>query len=512
MKNFASSAGFRVEINNTFDFLSQESLPVIQPLTCSSIGKEVFKQTTMFGASLFSAIWSWAPSKRYATRIFYLLGVKSQVPEKFLQNFLAVSGTSTNTLQSWDIGLELVDRVVEGRSGEYKKLVGEETKYKAIKNNPGISMTVILSFFSLIPIGFIAYSDVSNFFLAILIAAANFAVNYEGVDEFRKRLTPPNPMESRHIHNIKKAQAIFADVLEHAFDNAIQEVEINSKLAGLQGQKNINYLDVLLTIGNSDKNIENGEHVYRAEPTRSKKRWCLIILMMLFTVIPQSGYVSDSWKAANMVDKGDNYFAIFSVLLSGVVYAGLTLESAEELGSRIKDDRKNVPMLLSPQLRRISIVSIALVGIFSGATLALTNFENFYQDETNLIKLPLIAAALLEGFGHLSDACANVYYSFKLIDHLLRSWYCFRSQDDEKRRLALFEKGVQHTAKLFRHMTAENFQCIINDGFLPELTISRILQSNGMSQKDVTSVFTYNVFKNENTYLFDDKKVGYGGP
>lgn len=511
MKCSRDTAAFQAEIENTFNFLSQKTLPTIKPLTCSSISKEVFKQTTVFGVSVFSAVWSWAPSKRYATRVFYLLGLKAPVPEKSLQNFLAISGTSTNTMQSSDIALELVDRAIEGHSPEYKKLIGEETKCKAIKNNPGMLLTVVLSFFSLIPIGFITYADNSNFFLAILIAAANLPINYEGIDKSRKRLTPPNPLESKHIRNIKKAQAIFADILEHAFDNAIQEDDINERLAKLQGRKDANYLEVLLTIGDSDKNIENDQHVYSAEPTRSKKRWCLILLMMVFTVIPQSGYVSDSWKAANMVDKRDNYFAIFCVLLSGIVYAGLTLESAEELGSRVKDKRKNVPMHLNPKLRRVTIISIALMGVFSGATLALTNYENFYKDGSNLIKLPLIAAALLEAFGHLSDACANVYYSFNYVDHLLRSWYCFRSRDDEKRRLALFEKSVGHMAKLFRNMTAENFQNIINNGDLPETTTSRILQSNGISQKDVTSIFRRNVFSKEHKPLFSDPQVVYGG-
>ena len=512
MRNNPINEALRCELDTIFSFLKAKKPPPIRPLTLRSVVTECVKQSFIFGISVYAATGYFGPAKKYADRLLQLMNINNPSLKTGLGIFLGLADASTNTMLSSYIFLELVNNALKKRTQHHKFLVGEETRYKTIKNNPLFFFAVIFGLFCTIPIGYITYVDEDSLIQGILVGIANFPMSFEGVNTFSNRVFPYNRCASKQVKSIKKAQRIFADVLEYSFVRFLQrsEAEIDSTLARFQGRQDINYINFILELGYDFEKVESDSFVYRRCSESSSFRYSLVLSLMFLMVIPQLGYVVECWSAGLAFDDSNIALAVVAVIISGVIYSGLTMESAAELGSHVGDGQKTMPMLLAPRFRSIAVKCIFAIGIFSGATLARTNYENFYQEDTAIFMMPLYASLLMEIFGCLSDACSNVYYSLSFVDYVISQWFFFRSKDDSKRSLVLLEEGVMNTASLFRNMTPQNFQHTLQSGYITPRLFHKILCDNKMDEEEIDDVFDSCSGNNEEKRNYINEGTTYG--
>lgn len=454
-------------------------LPKVSSLTAQTLASKLCLLGSTGAVAFYSAYFSWGSSRDFAELLKQQTGYHADAFFSALGEWFALSGIGINGLQAWDIILEEWDSMTATHAPEMYVLLQQKTWRQWIQHNPMIIVGILFSLFYAMPVGSITYRD-NNLLVGVLVAIFNLPVAYRGIMNFFSRWWFDLPCRDPRIAVLRQTKKLIAERILISFTDLLQLplTEIDSRIdAFCCLTQTPDRLAFLLNASGE------AAPLYLAKHPLSIGRRFFVALAIVMIVPFQVGYVLEAFIAGNHFSET---VGILFLVIAAMVYLGLSLDATEELARESWDGRNTVSHVLFPYLYSFMQIVIFVVGFFSGATLALTN----YDDGQDLLDASEDAAICLESGGFLSDAIPNIFYAIALIALWMRQWSASRSSDASRRRLALFERFIQEVATLFKEMPTSVFDRLCESNVcLPKSQIRKVCQDNGMQAQAISSLF-----------------------
>ena len=505
------------------------SPPPAQPKNFFTLAPKLFIATFILGIGAVSASFSIGPSKDESDHLNTETDINDQHFYVSAMWWFVICSLFTNALQASGIIVDALLTLigVHERSDDEKLLLEQPTFCSILSHNKHSVATLILATVAALSMGELAAEDApdnSKTILLFLVWALNIPLSERGlrdaveaipftpanyVDSMRVKLGSLNPDQAAQHAAARKAKHLLSKRLHTSFDNFLQISQADDRQAIIDSFKNpalstADKLCMLLNLTATQPNIESGPTTHgrrpATHPLSSLRLWGFVAPVTLLMIAAQNGYVFASKNGIESLVE-NSILGIVWLALAGGVYGGLTLESTVALTSNAFSGRKTLHQVLHPKTYKIALIIISLLGGFSGAPLADTNWQTTGGvPEQTAVYLPRNLRFANEALGGMSDPMANIYFALLCLQDLTIEWVKYFEENSHNRELIYFYELIKAFSSDFDTMPLHKFIDLLNapklnsdanqtTRFLDTQNLIEFFRENNITDKEISLLF-----------------------